>query len=214
MLATIRSIWYFILPFILWMAFGLGVIIITEREALHVDINQYHHPILDVFFRYVTYLGDGLFGAIIVALGFIYRIRYGVIGLLGFAGSAIVTQLLKRQVFHDIYRPSSVFKEMGILHFVDGVDLHSKFSFPSGHATAAFATFIFLAMMSTNRWVQLTCFAIAWITAFSRVYISQHFFEDIYAGSIIGTSITMLAYHFLRTRSWGEKGFVELFERS
>lgn len=214
MLATIRSIWYFLLPFILWMAFGLGVIIITEREALHVDINQYHYPVLDVFFRYVTHLGDGLFGGIIVALGFVYRLRYGVIGLIGLAGSGIVTQLLKRQVFDDIHRPSAVIKEMGILHFVEGVDLHSKFSFPSGHATAAFATFIFLAMMSKNRWVQLTCFALAWITAFSRVYISQHFLEDIYVGSIIGTSISVIAYHFLRNRSWGEKGFVELFERS
>ena len=165
-----------------------------------------------MFFKYGTHLGDGIFAAIIVALGFIYRIRFGVIGLLGLLSSSIITQFLKRQVFDDQLRPSKVFEQMADLHFIDGVNLHSNFSFPSGHSTAAFSTFFFLALIARKPILQVMLFSVGLLVAFSRVYISQHFFEDIYVGGIIGASFTFLASVLLIDMSWGEKGFVELFD--
>lgn len=204
----------FLIPFAVWVVVGAGVIMLSDQEELHVAINQFNHPILDVLFKYGTHIGDGLFGAFIVLLGFIYKLRYGVIGLLGLAGSGALTQLLKRLVFGDHARPSLALQHMGDLHFVEGIALHSHHSFPSGHATAAFATFLFLALIAKNQFLGFICFLIALFAAFSRVYISQHFFEDVYVGSIIGTSVTLLAVYLLHNKSWGEKGAVALISRS
>ncbi|MEQ9186764.1 MAG: phosphatase PAP2 family protein [Cryomorphaceae bacterium] len=204
----------FLLPFAVWVVVGAGVIILSDQEELHVAINQLNHPMLDVLFKYGTHLGDGLFGAFIVLLGFIYKLRYGLIGLLGLAGSGGLTQVLKRLVFGDHVRPSLALQHMGDLHFVEGITLHAHHSFPSGHATAAFATFLFLALIAKNQSLAFICFLIGLLVAFSRVYISQHFFEDIYVGSIIGTSVTFLAIYLLHAKTWGEKGAVALIHRS
>ena len=32
------------------------------------------------------------------------------------------------------------------------------------------------------------------LVGYSRIYLSQHFFEDVYAGSIIGVVITIIVY--------------------
>lgn len=212
MKSTANRIHLFVALFIAWLIFGALVIVITEKEPLHILLNGFHHPVLDVFFKYATHLGDGIFAAIIVALGFIYRIRYGVIGLVGLVSSTMITQILKRQVFEDHFRPSRVFEHSAELHFIDGVDLHSHFSFPSGHSTAAFSAFLFLALIAKKPLLQMVFFTLGILTAYSRVYISQHFFEDIYAGSIIGASFTFMAATLFIDQSWGEKGFVELFD--
>lgn len=212
MKSTANRIHLFVALFIAWLIFGALVIVITEKEPLHILLNSFHHPVLDVFFKYSTHLGDGIFAAFIVALGFIYRIRYGVIGLVGLVSSTMITQILKRQVFEDHFRPSRVFEQTAELHFIDGVNLHSSFSFPSGHSTAAFSAFLFLALIAKKPLLQAVLFTLGLLTAYSRVYISQHFFEDIYAGSIIGASFTFMAAALFIDQSWGEKGFVELFD--
>ena len=212
MKSTLARTQVFIAILIAWIVFGAIVISFTDKEPLHLYLNNFNHPYFDVFFKYGTHLGDGIFAAIIVALGFIYRIRFGVIGLIGLVSSSVITQFLKRQVFDDHLRPSKVFEQMADVHFIDGVNLHTNFSFPSGHSTAAFSTFFFLALIARKPILQVILFSIGLLVAFSRVYISQHFFEDIYVGSIIGASFTFLASVFIIDKTWGEKGFVELFD--
>jgi len=210
--STLARTQVFVAMLIAWIIFGTIVISLTEKEPLHLYLNNFNHPYFDVFFKYGTHLGDGIFAAIIVALGFIYRIRFGVIGLLGLVSSSIITQFLKRQVFDDHLRPSKVFEQMADIHFIEGVNLHTNFSFPSGHSTAAFSTFFFLALIAQKPLLQFILFSTGLLVAFSRVYISQHFFEDIYVGSIIGASLTFLASVFIIDKPWGQKGFVELFD--
>jgi membrane-associated phospholipid phosphatase len=67
-------------------------------------------------------------------------------------------------------------------------------SFPSGHATSAFAIFLAVALISGNRYVKVLCFIFACLVAFSRVYLSQHFLIDIIAGSMIGCIGTLAVY--------------------
>lgn len=203
---------YFLIPTVLWILTGLGIILLTDKEELHLAINAYNHPLMDNVFKYITHLGDGIFAALIVLLGFIYSVRYGVIGLLGLSVASTITQVLKRNVFADHHRPASFFKELADFHFVDGVSLHTHFSFPSGHATAAFCTFFFLAYIGARPWLQVSAFVLGWITAFSRVYISQHYFEDIYAGSIIGTGVLFFSIVLLHHKQWGNKGLTAMLD--
>lgn len=205
---------FFLFPFFIWISLASITISITERTSLHLWFNARNHVFTDFFFRYLTYMGDGVFAAFMVLLALIYKVRFGVAGLLGLIVSSIITQLLKRQVFNHIHRPAKVFEEVAVdLHFVDGVELHHNFSFPSGHATAAFSVFFLLAILFKRPAWQLMCFVLAMLIAFSRVYISQHFFEDIFAGSIIGTMATALAFVWLENKTWGDIGLLNWVEK-
>ncbi len=100
--------------------------------------------------------------------------------------AGLITQVLKHYVFADALRPKKFFEGISELYFISDVHNYDYNSFPSGHSTVAFAictSFIFLV---NNMRLKLALIFSAIVIAFSRVYLSQHFFEDIYCGSIIG----------------------------
>lgn len=61
-------------------------------------------------------------------------------------------------------------------------------------------------------------FVLALLAAYSRIYLSQHFFADVYAGSLIGVLTTILVYYWLTTffnkqdYPWQSKGILDYFE--
>jgi membrane-associated phospholipid phosphatase len=65
-------------------------------------------------------------------------------------------------------------------NFINQVDL----SFPSGHATAAFAMAAVMIYLSPRG--RILFLIVAWGTAFSRMVMQAHFYSDIIAGSTIG----------------------------
>lgn len=198
----------------LWLAVGAVVMFLTDQKELHLWFNSWHNPVGDVFFKYATYMAEGVFAGAMVILIFIYKIRYGVASILSFAGAGLLAQLFKRGLFSDVHRPSKVFETIADLHFVPGVKLHSNFSFPSGHSTEAFSIFFMLGFLSNNRLVQIFCFFMALTVASSRVYLSQHFFEDIYAGSLLGTVYTFIIIALFNKRAWGEQGILDVFTKN
>lgn len=184
--------WYF--PFLIVSGY---LVFVYSKASVHLYFNQFYHPFFDTFFKYITYLGDGRTMAVV---GFFYfffiRIREGLfIGTSVLLGSTI-TQLLKRFVFHDELRPAAYFESLGDspLRLVDGVDLHAYFSFPSGHTTAAFALTLSLAFIYQKRWLDQLMFFMALLIGYSRVYLSQHFLDDVFVGSIVGVLATIIAY--------------------
>lgn len=200
----------FLLFHVCILCLSVTVIMMTNKLELHLWFNQWHSPSLDFIFRFATRMAEGWFIGIVVFLAMLYKLRVGAAGLVGIVAAGLTTQFLKRMVFSDHLRPSKVFANITDLHFVDGVVLHGSHSFPSGHATGAFALFIFCAWAINKRWAQLTFYALALITAYSRVYLSQHFFEDIVVGSIIGITVCMGIISMMERIDWGEKGLLEL----
>ena len=57
-------------------------------------------------------------------------------------------------------------------------------------------------------------FLIALLVGYSRVYLSQHFFEDVYVGSIIGVSVTLVVYYLLSkmNKPWLEYSLLNSFK--
>jgi membrane-associated phospholipid phosphatase len=108
---------------------------------------------------------------------------------------------MKRLVFDDYPRPSKFFEKNIDLHVIEGLELHSFFSFPSGHSSGAFAVFFILGMFSRNIWITVLCFMTAVFVALSRVYLMQHFLIDVYAGGIIGVVVSFIIYYIFERKS-------------
>jgi membrane-associated phospholipid phosphatase len=77
------------------------------------------------------------------------------------------------------------------------VKLYSKFSFPSGHTTAAFSMMFFLSLIIPNKYAKILFAIFAAFMGLSRVYLVQHFLIDVIAGSIVGILSTLFIYKFI-----------------
>ena len=62
-------------------------------------------------------------------------------------------------------------------------------SFPSGHATQAFAVASVISAHSDRVWVSVTAYTIAGLVGFARIYHNAHWTSDVAAGAIIGTFV-------------------------
>ena len=101
----------------------------------------------------------------------------------------LVATLITTPLKHIIRakRPSAILSDLGInFPVVEGVDLHSTLSFPSGHTSAAFAFCFAVALFCPRWWQKLLCLFVAVLCGYSRIYLSQHFLEDVLAGSMVG----------------------------
>lgn len=189
----------FIFPYILLLIIGAIAYFFTNKIDAHLYINKYHHPFFDTFFYYATYLGDGFFVVITLIITAFFNVRLALLILASYALSAGITQGLKHLLFDDWMRPAGIFEanaQLQQLYLIPGVELNYHNSFPSGHSTSAFALFFSLTIFSPKKTIQLLLLVLAVLTAFSRVYLSQHFFIDIYAGSFIGTISSLLVYQY------------------
>ena len=166
---------------------------IYPKLQTHLMMNGLHTPALDTFFKYATVLGEG-FPVYLGIFLLIWNRRNGLFILLGQGLTCIITQVLKFAFAHP--RPATYFDKMGVdlPETVPGVSLRRAFnSFPSGHTSAAFALFTCLALMTPRKWTPLWMTA-GWAVAYSRIYLSQHFLEDILLGSVIGMISSCVVY--------------------
>ena len=120
----VKSLIPFMITSSLALIIALFLIFTFEKKSLHYTFNQYYSNSLDVFFKYATHLGDGLF-AVVILLIVLYFKNYRIffIGVGCFAFSGIFSQLVKNFIAPNSLRPSMFF-EPGVLHLVDGVQMN------------------------------------------------------------------------------------------
>lgn len=164
----------------------------TKRE-LHLAINSYHSSFFDIFFKYITHLGDGIMFGVLVVLFFFKNKRVSLI--VAFSGilTLLLTGFFKKIVFKGMPRPIEFFGKDNALHLIEGVKMAHWNSFPSGHTMAAFAIATVLIYTTTNFYLRLLYLLLAILAGFSRVYLSQHFMMDILAGSALGIFAGLLS---------------------
>lgn len=196
-----RNRWFFI-PYIISVMFCLYLLIVNTKADIHLFFNSYYNNFADVFFKYLTILGDGIIVPFLLIILAFVRFRYAFFLLATYAVSGLFTQLLKRTVFSSVPRPTRFFEDIAQLHLVPGVEQLSLKSFPSGHSTTAFAIMICLTFLVKNNLLKLLFFILAALIAYSRVYLSQHFLNDILAGSFIGTVTGLLLYQVVEKLRW------------
>lgn len=205
-----RSILAFLIVAVAFAVPALIAVWSTGQLELHGWMNRHHPGWADRFFAVFTHVADGLVptGLALLLLAFKDVRSFLMMGL-SCGLSAIVAQFLKRSVFADHHRPVKFQEQLPDLHWVQGIDLHHHFSFPSGHATAAFAMCLALAVIiNRTSWGAALAFLAA-LLAYSRVYLSQHFTEDILAGAALGTVTALFVQHWLYAGKLSSKPWMD-----
>lgn len=112
--------------------------------------------------------------------------RAGVLTLVSLVGSlCLVNFFLKGYV--DRVRPAEVVS--GLTCLVKTRDA----SFPSGHASAAFAASVVI-YKSTRKWIGVPCVILAVLLSLSRLYVGAHYPTDVFCGAVIGFLIGMVVF--------------------
>lgn len=189
---------FLILFGIFWVIF-FGLSITYPKLSLHTHLNSFHFQLFDFFFKYITHLGDGIFAIVLVLLFFVFKNRrLSFYILISFILTSIFVQGLKNYVFSDFMRPY-FYIEQGLINvpLVNDVQMHKQHSFPSGHSTTIFALATILSLHFKSYRTGIILFFISIFTAYSRVYLSQHFIQDVLAGSMFGVVFSSIIYIYL-----------------
>jgi membrane-associated phospholipid phosphatase len=194
MLSLLRQTRTFLLPYLaLLLAVG-AVLLATPKHTAFFWVNGHHSPFFDQFFRPFTNVGDGVFYVVITLALLFVSFRWALLSFVCFAVTALAAQVGKHLIFTGHPRPFRYFSEHAgfpPLHIVEGVVMGTLKSFPSGHSTSAFSVFLVLTYVVRQKSWGLAFVLLAALAAYSRVYLAQHFVEDVFAGSILGTGLTL-----------------------
>ncbi len=182
-----------------FLAFQL---ICYPKGHLVLFLDGLHTPAADIFFKFYTHIGDGLTSILVALVLFLLvKMRWGLLTLLTFALSGGISQLLKTVVFGPTPRPHTYFEGLNLLHPVEGVKIAYIYSFPSGHTISTFALFSMLVfLLPKNYGSTVLLFCMAALGGISRIYLGQHFTEDVLAGMLVGTLCSMVLYYWVEKK--------------
>ena len=191
------------LSLMLAVALGLALLYIPTGE-LHLLLCDHHTLARDIFYRYYTTIAEWFPYVVCVAILLLGRIGDGAFASSAMILSALMTQLVKHIVHAP--RPLTWFAANMPdiqLPLVEGVKMNYWYSFPSGHTTSFFALAFVASILLTRLpgnprfssiLVQILLFVLAALGGYSRIYLSQHFAMDVFAGILVGILITIICY--------------------
>lgn len=165
----------------------------TIDDALRIIIQGSGSGFWDSVFSFGRWYGSGEPTLILFVVMYLFglfgnqkEIREG--GLL--IGESYVFAGLVTLIFKSVCGRMRPYTGQGDMMF-EGWSLTSndQFSFFSGHATVAFALSASLASMTTYKPLKYFFLLIAFVCAISRIYHNQHWFSDVFTGSVIALLI-------------------------
>lgn len=191
---------YFFLSLVAWiLAGGIMQSIFTPQE-LFIGINRMHNTVTDVLMTVITYMGDGIaFAVVLLCMLIARKFKPFFIGITSVLLVTMVVQSIKHMA--NAPRPMLYFHNAPFVHTVKWVSVHYHNSWPSGHSACAFALFSYLSLIDNNKKRGLVFIGLALLAAYSRIYLAQHFFADVYIGSIIGAIASFVVYGLFEFRN-------------
>jgi len=192
---------------VLLLLFGLVPLFLFDKVSFFFTIKQWESPILDCCTPYLSYLGDVRAYWVVVLIikikhfnkevSYLIRDTKIVVWMANFLFMSLVVQFLKRIVFSHILRPMALIS-IDQVHIIKGVELAKKLSFPSGHASTIFSIITLIQLFKKEKSFIcsfLLCL-LACVVSYSRIYLCQHFYTDVYFGGLIGILSAYATYSF------------------
>jgi membrane-associated phospholipid phosphatase len=165
-----------------------------SRNEIFFAINQLHNPIADWLMTLFSAFGRGD----TIAITFVLLLIFPVFRTRQYLATTLLFGLLLPAVNHfskDFFskpRPLGEFYEHKV-HTVTWLENLYFDSFPSGHTMGAFGFFLLLNYFipKKNPYLSVLLFMLALSCGYSRIYLGQHFFADVLAGSITGVVVSL-----------------------
>lgn len=213
-----QNVVFISLSLLLLLALGSALILVPKGE-LHLLLCDRHTPARDIFYRYYTHVAEWLPYVLCVLILIFSKAGHAALAASCIACSELTTQIIKHLVCAP--RPLTWFAENMPnvqLPLVDGVQMNYWLSFPSGHTTSFFALFFALAILVGKKSATLQqeypntklplgfglvltmfiipafLFLLAVLGGYSRIYLSQHFAQDVFGGMCVGLLISIVCY--------------------
>ena len=158
-------------------------------------LESIRNPFLDTFFSLITHLGSEIVFMVLAVVMYwcvnkgqgLYLLSVGCLG-------TTVNQFLK--VACRVPRPWVRDPNFTIVESARADA--TGYSFPSGHTQNAIGTFGCLAMDSKKRWLQVSFWVLAALTAFSRMYLGVHTPADVGVSAVIALVMVFAMYPLFR----------------
>ena len=197
---------HFLLPYLVFLLMFVALVPFYTKAEMHIWANQFHSPFFDYLFSNITNLGDRITVIIAGIILLFISYRYTIAFTIGTLITSSIVHLFKQVLMAEALRPSKYFLEIETyqLYLIEGYKLQGEQSFPSGHTSSAFNIFFLLALITKNKSLKLVYFILALAVAFSRVYLSMHFFIDTVVGSLIAVISVLMVFRWVQTweASW------------
>lgn len=152
--------------------------------------NNMHGHIMDKSMIVMTSLGNMGIIWIVIAVLLMINKRYRDIGFI-ILGALMLSTVLGEGILKHVVqriRPSANIPSANLL-----ISRPLSYSFPSGHATSSFAAAGVLAKYFKVH--ALAFFSLAFLIAFSRLYLYVHYPTDVLAGVILGIICSKIAIY-------------------
>lgn len=176
----------FIVLFIIYWLIGLVILFITEQgDILHL-INSYSFYELDYPMLIISFLGNGIVVSFISLLFLLFDLKKGITFGLTLVFVGILTNILKRVVFMQYFRPLWYYHFDDFHRLIENVPINYFRAFPSGHSMTAFAMVATFSFFYKHKALNILLFSLALIISLSRIYLCQHYFVDTFWGAIVG----------------------------
>ena len=196
--------------FILYIVLLCACIIIKllfTRDEIYFAVNSRFSDWGDTIAPYVTDLGNGWTTVALSAILVLFNYRKAFLMASTYAITSISAQIIKH--IAKTPRPKLYFGgHLNNIHFVKGQYIDMFDSFPSGHTVTAFSTALLITYLCKNKNWGVLLLIVAALVGYSRMYLSEHFFEDVTAGSALGVFLTIFwlswidGKKFLHTARW------------
>ncbi|MDF2433857.1 MAG: hypothetical protein JWP44_3488 [Mucilaginibacter sp.] len=206
---VLQRIRLFFVLYLILLCCCLIIKVLYSKDAIYYTVNGRFSDWADYLAPYITAIGNGWTTIILSVILALFNYRKAFLLASSYAITSLLAQLIKHIV--KAPRPKLYFHDqLTRIHFVKGAYTDTFNSFPSGHTVTAFSTALVISYLLKNKNWSILLFLIAVLVGYSRMYLSEHFFEDVTAGSALGVFLTIfwISYidgkKFLHTTGWNK----------
>ena len=161
--------------------------IVVGKNELFLILNGNLGSIGDFIFKYATYLGDGIIWIPVGIWVLIYHRQKWVLLFSLIIISTAFVNMGKFVLMPEEPRPYAAIENKQAIHTVSGVDIHTIYSFPSGHTTTAFSVYLLLLVLTDSAVLLVVGLILAAMAGYSRILFGATFSFRCWSGDDYGS---------------------------